>query len=77
MNARWVGSSVDTPTTDSSGLPPISRQRHYGAVELGDTGEQVNVNDVVEIADTVKIEIRSGGSPSQPRLAQVCLWRVF
>lgn len=72
MNTRWVGSSVDTPTTDSSGLPPISRQRHYGAVELGGTGEQVNVNDVVEIVDTVKIDIGSGGSASQPRLAQVC-----
>ncbi|CAM9323331.1 unnamed protein product [Ectocarpus fasciculatus] len=70
-NTRWVGSSVDTPTTDSSGLPPISRQRHYGAVELGDTGEQVNVNDVVEIGDTVKMEIGSGGSPPRPRLAQV------
>eukprot|EP00903_Cladosiphon_okamuranus_P006465 g6325.t1 len=73
--ARWVGSPIPTPAKEDRGASPIGRQRHYGAVELGDAGEQVNVNDVVEVADGVKVEIDQPEDPAsarqRPRLAQV------
>ncbi|CAM9435626.1 unnamed protein product [Ectocarpus fasciculatus] len=71
--ARWVGSSVSTPKNDRAPASPIGRQRHYGALELAGTGEQVNVNDVVEISHAaVKSETKQlGAFPKHLRLAQV------
>ncbi|CAM9209280.1 unnamed protein product [Scytosiphon promiscuus] len=76
---RWVGSSISTPK--EYGPSPLGRQRHYGAVELAGAGEQVNVNDVVEITDdAVKIELDGPeqhhlGKNQRPHLAQVlCMW---
>lgn len=75
--ARWVGSSIST--SKERGLVPIGRQRRYGAVELAGAGEQVNVNDVVEVGvgdGAIKMEIDQPGAPGAPRqhlrLAQVC-----
>ena len=48
--SRWVGPPVPTPKSKLR-RSPFGRQRHYGAVELAGAGEQVNVNDVVEIMD--------------------------
>lgn len=71
---RWVGSSIST--SKERGLVPIGRQRRYGAVELAGAGEQVNVNDVVEVGvgdGVIKMEIDQPGAPRQHlRLAQVC-----
>lgn len=50
FTGRWVGSSISTPKSKDRGPSPVGRQRHYGAVELAGAGEQVNVNDVVEVA---------------------------
>lgn len=74
---RWVGTSIPTPAKDDRGSSPIGRQRHYGAVELGDTGEQVNVNDVIEVGDGIKVEADQpagelASARHLPRLAQVC-----
>lgn len=70
---RWVGSSIST--VKERGLVPIGRQRRYGAVELAGAGEQVNVNDVVEVGGgdgIIKMEIdQPGASPQHLRLAQV------
>lgn len=73
---RWVGTPIPTPGKDDRGSSPVGRQRHYGAVELGDPGEQVNVNDVVEVGEGAKFEVDqpAGDSASgrhPPRLAQV------
>lgn len=57
INLRFVGVPIETPAKDDRGSSPVGRQRHYGAVELGNTGEQVNVHDVVEVGDGVKAEI--------------------
>ncbi|CAM9327749.1 unnamed protein product [Ectocarpus sp. 4 AP-2014] len=66
---RWVGSAISTPKNDQGPLSLIGRQRHYGALELAGTGEQVNVNDVVEITDTaVKVELEQPGAISKRRL---------
>ncbi|CAM9512220.1 unnamed protein product [Scytosiphon promiscuus] len=62
FTGRWVGSSISTPKSKERGPSPVGRQRHYGAVELAGAGEQVNVNDVVEVARD---------SNQQPGLAQV------
>lgn len=74
---RWVGSSISTPK--ERGLVPIGRQRRYGAVELAGAGEQVNVNDVVEVNggdEIIKTEVDHPGAPRQHlRLAQVCVQR--
>ncbi|CAM9136456.1 unnamed protein product, partial [Laminaria digitata] len=48
--SRWVGPPVSAPKSELS-RSPSERQRHYGAVELAGTGDQVNVNDVVEVVD--------------------------
>lgn len=73
ISPRWVGSSISTPK--EHGPSPVGRQRHYGALELAGAGEQVNVNDIVEIEDVVNME--TGGSEqhlknNRPLLAQVC-----
>ncbi|CAM9743160.1 unnamed protein product [Ectocarpus sp. 6 AP-2014] len=66
---RWVGSAISTPKNDQGPASLIGRQRHYGALELAGTGEQVNVNDVVEITDTaVKVELEQPGAISKRRL---------
>ncbi|CAB1114600.1 unnamed protein product [Ectocarpus sp. CCAP 1310/34] len=73
MMTRWVGSSVSTPKNHRAPASPTGRQRHYGALELAGTGEQVNVNDVVEISrSAVKSEAKQPGVfPKRLRLAQV------
>ncbi|CAB1100122.1 unnamed protein product [Ectocarpus sp. CCAP 1310/34] len=66
---RWVGSAISTPKNDQGPASLIGRQRHYGALELAGTGEQVNVNDVVEITDTaIKVELEQPGAISKRRL---------
>eukprot|EP00752_Nemacystus_decipiens_P008516 g7605.t1 len=73
---RWVGSTIPTPGKEDRGPSPVGRQRHYEAVELGDTSEQVIVNDVIEVKDEVKVETdevtaHAVAARHHPRLAQV------
>ena len=42
---------------------PFGRQRHYGAVELAGAGEQVNVNDVVEVTENKQLQETSRRHP--------------
>lgn len=46
LRSRWVGPSVPAPQQSAD-----RRQRHYGAVELAGSGEQVYVNDVVQVSN--------------------------
>lgn len=81
---KWVGSVVPAPHGSrfrSSG----GREKHYGAVELSEAGQQIYVNDVVEILP-LKLEwdqeqrqqkqqkqhLGNFTEMGQPRLAQVC-----
>lgn len=76
---KWVGSVVPAPHGSrcrSSG----GREKHYGAVELSEAGQQIYVNDVVEILP-LKLEwdqeqqqqqqLDNFPEKGQPRLAQV------
>lgn len=77
ISRRWVGSPIPTPAKDR-GLSPVGRQRHYGAVELVGSGEQVAVNDVVQVGGAVNAEaMRHQPGGSLPRLAQVRALRIF
>lgn len=67
IRSRWVGPPVPASLqSDGKSRYPNRRQKHYAALELVGSGEQVYVNDVVEVAE---------GQPStseQPhRFAQV------
>ena len=73
--ATWVGSPIPTPAQEARGSSPVGRQQHYGAVELGDASDQVNLNDVVEVeveADEAKADSEIPAPPQRSRLAQVC-----
>ena len=77
---RWVGSPIPTPAKEARGSSPIGRQKHYGAVELGDASDQVNLNDVVEVGDGVKVEVDGDSADSEKlhiRLAQVMSGLAF
>ena len=54
---------------------PNGRDRHYGAVELADAREQVNVNDVVEIMENKQPQETSEQHPVlvQVRLMLMCV----
>lgn len=72
--SRWVGPPVPAPKSKLS-RSPFGRQRHYGAVELAGAGEQVNVNDVVEVTDNEKHHQET--SKRHPLLVQVRLNHTF
>ena len=57
-----MGPPVSTPKGVLS-RSPSGRQRHYGAVELAGAGDQVNVNDVVEVGENHKEEETSERHP--------------
>lgn len=67
-STRWVGQPMFHPQNER-GRSPRGRQRHYRAVELAGAGEQVYVNDLVEVIDG--LEGLSGVAEEHPRLAQV------
>ena len=70
--SRWVGPPV--APQNERGKSPSGRQRHYGAVELPGVGQQVYVNDVVEVLPKHN---NSGNSEKErSRLSQVCLMPV-
>lgn len=69
--ARWVGPPV-VPQNER-GKSPIGRQRHYGAVELPGVGQQVYVNDVVEVLPKHNSGDSKKNQEQRPRLGQVCL----
>ena len=73
--SRWVGPPVSAPKSELS-RSPSGRQRHYGAVELAGAGDQVNVNDVVEVTET-KREEQQETSQRHPVLVQVRLGHMF
>lgn len=59
--ARWIGPPIEPATAGRIESPSlvVRRRKHYGAVELAGSrhkafGEQVNVNDVVEVGDQAK-----------------------
>lgn len=68
-----MGPPVSAPKS-KLGRSPRGRQRHYGAVELAGAGDQVIVNDVVEVAEN---EQQQETSQRHPVLVQVRLDRTF
>lgn len=81
---RWV-TTVPAPQSRDHCPSPNARQMFYGAVELGETGNIVVVDDVVEISEqhdqrsTSSCDGNSRASQQhQPRLAQVgVLWFLW
>ena len=68
-----MGPPVSAPRSELS-RSPSGRQKHYGAVELAGAGDQVNVNDVVEVAETQQ---EQETSQRHPVLVQVRLGLTF
>jgi len=65
---RWIGPPAPAPDDSSRSSRELAgrRSRHYLAVELAGSGEQVNVNDVVQITSS---ESRASASLAQVRYA--------
>lgn len=71
---RWVGPPVSALDGELS-RSPSGRQRHYyRAGDLGSAGEQMGVNDVIEVTENHQ---RQETPQRHPVLAQVCLGHIL